>query len=486
METLPRMRQIRMNLFRACDNPLILAFTLSLVSLAIFSAPEPDHPPDRYDASQYLATALNIYNNGVFSEGDASITGPATGREPSYGFFLAAQMFLDKKLASITLSCLLSKDGCGKKHYGLSVFWNRVLIAASGFFIFLSAFHLSKNRLLPATVAGLYIWLNFESQKFVAYLISDSLAMFLSALLIWSIIWANSRNSWLWWSLPGFTLAALILTKAIFLYLILVFAPLAIVFGLTSKTRRQNILPAMLIFFLCCALPISAWVARNVAVDDFWGITEGRNQIAVSVREIYNDITFIEYCAGFVYWTRIKGDGLAHRLFPKETIGKLRHDTDDGFFRRGHQRVDELVYEHMTSDDVPYKAASDEVKNQILKKILGRPFKHLATTALLAYRGMWIDQFAPLGAFATLIILVTSARQRRYIVLLAITPGLFAFIFYPLISLNVPRYQMASLPALALTVGLVIPMIHRMVLQLYNRSRVRLDGRAHSRLNSHK
>ena len=123
----------------------------------------------------------------MFSEGDASVTGPATGREPGYAFFLSVQMFFDKNLASITLNCLRSGDGCGKKHYGLSVFWNRVLIATSGFFIFLAAFRLSKNRLLPATVAGLYIWLNFESQKFAAYLISDSLAMFLSALLIWSI-----------------------------------------------------------------------------------------------------------------------------------------------------------------------------------------------------------------------------------------------------------------------------------------------------------
>ena len=51
-------------------------------------------------------------------------------------------------------------------------------------------------------------------------------------------------------------------------------------------------------------------------------------------------------------------------------------------------------------------------------------------------------------------IIVSATRRRNYVVLFALCPSLFAFIFYPLISLNVPRYQMVTIPAFALVSGM--------------------------------
>ena len=229
--------------------------------------------------------------------------------------------------------------------------------------------------------------------------------------------------------------------------------PLFLFLTLTSDDRRRTFRNA-LICFLCCAVPVSAWIARNVAVDDLWGVTEGRGEIAVSAREIYNDMTFTEYFAAMVYWTRIKGDGLAHRLFSQETLGKLRHDTSDGFFQRGHKRFSELVERKKTAENISYEAASKEVYDQLFERVLKRPVRHFFTTALLAYRGVWIDQFAPFGVLASFFITVSAARRRNYVVLFALCPSLFAFIFYPLISLNVPRYQMVTIPAFALVSGM--------------------------------
>ena len=445
------------------SSPIIVALACSLLTLVIIPTAEPDHSPDRYDARQYLSAAINLHQSGVFTEGDASISGSTTGREPGYAGFLAGLMFFDKELASISLDCLRSAAGCGPEHYRFAVAWNRVFIAFSGVLIFLSVFRLTENRFIPAAMSGLYIWFNFETQKFAGYVISDSLAMLLSATVIWSIIQAGHLGSWLWWVLSGFAMALLVLTKAIFVYFILLAAPLIFLVALTSNVRRRSMLPKVLVCFLCCSLPLSAWVARNIAVDDLWGITDGRNEIVLSVREIYNDITFTEYSAGIIYWTRIKGDGLAHLLFSKDTIGKLRHDTSDGFFQRGHQRFSELVDRKKKTNNLSHEAASEEVYNEIVERILKRPFRHFSTTVLLAYRGIWIDQFAPFGILAALFVIISTIKRGRYVVLLALGPSLFAFIVYPLVSLNVPRYQMVTIPAFALVSGLFFPMVQEVV-----------------------
>ena len=435
------------------SNVTIWVLLCSLFTVALFPAAKPDHSPDRYDARQYLAAAINLHDNGIFSEVDGSNSGPGTGREPAYATFLAGLMFFDAQLASITLECLRSADGCGAERYRFAIILNRVFVALSGALIFLSVFRLTDHNLFPSAISGLYIWLNFESQKFSSYVISDSLAMFLSAILIWSIFHAGHRGSALWWAISGFVMALLVLTKAIFLYFALLVIPLFLFLTLTSDDCRRTFRNA-LICFLCCAVPVSAWIARNVAVDDLWGVTEGRGEITVSAREIYNDMTFTEYFAAMVYWTRIKGDGLAHVLFSQETLGKLRHDTSDGFFQRGHKRFSELVERKKTAENISYEAASKEVYDQLLERVLKRPVRHFFTTALLAYRGVWIDQFAPFGVLASFFIIISAARRRNYVVLFALFPSVFAFIFYPLISLNVPRYQMVTIPAFALASGM--------------------------------
>ncbi|MEL0113093.1 MAG: hypothetical protein VW835_15285, partial [Rickettsiales bacterium] len=79
------------------------------------------------------------------------------------------------------------------------------------------------------------------------------------------------------------------------------------------------------------------------------------------------------------------------------------------------------------------------------------------TTLPVIYRGIWADEFA-LFSFPLLIAcLWISVKQRRWDIVLVLSPGLFNLIFYALISYNIPRYQTTAAPdlSLALAVGVM-------------------------------
>ncbi len=445
--------------------PLLFGLMLAALALAMMAQRPLPPQPDQFDARAYLQGAYHLYNYGVFTERRWTGTPFATlGREPGYAAFLTMLMLVDPDLRSITPACLAQRRGCGAERYRRTIFFNYLLIAASGFLVFAVAHLLTDGALLPSIVSGGHLWLNFKTHYFMDYVISDSLGVFLAALLMFTMIWAWRRGQAICWIVPGLVLAALTLTKAVFLYFALAGFPLLIVIGLVQSGQRRRVVVAALAAMVAFGLPVFSWMARNHHHSDRYVLTSfARQLVSLSVRESYNDISARESLAGLVFWTRANaGRDCAYALFPKEMITKVvSSGTSGSYWNFGIARVrapDPSVWESPPVRRAR-RVAQDELSSELRSRILSRPVKHLLVTGLFFWRGMWIDEFIVVSLPALIVIALGSMFRRRYLLLLLFSPGLFSLVFYPLVSVAVPRFQMTTLPALSLALGLATPAI---------------------------
>lgn len=77
------------------------------------------------------------------------------------------------------------------------------------------------------------------------------------------------------------------------------------------------------------------------------------------------------------------------------------------------------------------------------------------------YRGIWIDEFILLGLPALAWMWIGALRRGHLLLALLLSIGFFNLLFYPLVSLNIPRYQMTAVPVIALAVGVLVARLHR-------------------------
>lgn len=415
--------------------------------------------PDVADASAYVAAAFNLATWGVFSESASGVMpAPGMGREPGYPALLSLVFQVAPPFAPADMPCL-DAGGC-QARYAPGLWLNAGLLGLAGLATFATAWRLTGSR-LAAWVAGGYIWLNFEAANDKSYLISDSLAVALTAGFGLASVLAVQRRSVGWSMVAGAILAALSLTKAVYLPFAVLFALVGgavVLWGLLRHrpgSARAGVLLAVAVAVY--AVPVGAWMARNHAISGVAALSTGRTAIALSAREIYNDMTPQQMAAAAVFWTRGFGDGLAASLWAPEVWEPLRYEDEDGFYLRGHRRpgiaAAALVAEGLTPAEAEAKVAEEYQRD-----ILARPVKHALTTTVLFWRGLWVDEFIVLGLPA-LLWLLAGLAWRRADVLVALLPGTFSLAFYPMVSLNVPRYQMAALGSLAVATGICAALV---------------------------
>jgi len=415
--------------------------------------------PDINDAGQYVAAGHHLATTGVFSESAQTDPAPGLGREPGYGAVLGLLFTVTGSPIAGHVRCLATVTGCGTDGYGPALWLNPLFIGLSGFFAFVAAKMLT-GRTLAGWIAGGYLWLNIEAAAPKIYLISDWLAVFLACLLSVALILAV-RKGWPWlWGSAGLVLAALTLTKGVFLPfavgLLALGSVLAIVRFARRAPARSRALVALVLFAAAFSLPTGAWMARNQAIGGAFSISTGRTAIVLSAREILNDMTPRQMMAGVVYWTRGFGDDLAKALWPEEVWRPLVFGTPGGFYLEGHARASRQINALMEAENLSPVEAEARVADAYKHAILSRPLKHLATTVVLFWRGLWSDEFIVFGLPALAWAAVYGVWRRRWDLTLAVSPGLFSLSFYPLVSLNVERYQMTALPSLAIAAGVAL------------------------------
>ena len=168
----------------------------------------------------------------------------------------------------------------------------------------------------------------------------------------------------------GLTLAALVLTKVIFVYL-WIFIALAFV-ALDAIDRRVDRSTALLItvFLSSHFIPVTAWMARNYTAIGSFTVVEGRQTSVLVTREAYHNMRDDEFAAAFWYYL---------------PVTKYR-PGDDGVAAASIERVYPFNPNSFSrSGEILDRSADD-----ILYGLLTEPLRHLRTSLLLAWRGVFL------------------------------------------------------------------------------------------------
>ena len=440
-----------------------------------------ESPPPVFDELQYIRIGQSLAIDGAFAIYDPARERPEPTaiREPFYPFLIAGFMLVDEGMREAPVDALVNGDPAFAKAFEPLRYLNVVAIVSTALFLFFLLRRITGEWIAP-WVGALFILLNFEALEIAPYVVSDYVAMVLAAAAAWTYSVAVHRRSIKLFFLCGLALGLLSLTKTVFLpYTIVAMLALAGL-ALCSRFYRQKwVLLAAVAFTIGFAPPVGGWMARNAVLFDVAAITLGRGGIALSAREILNDMTPEEYAASFVWWTRDFGDNLARRVLPKETYARFDDSNPGGFYLQGHRRTGDKRREIAAANGISTVEAETRLQVHYLGKILANLPKHLAVTVPVFYRGLYIDQFIVLS-FPSLVVLTISAlRRRRFDLLVVMSIGWYSLIFHALFSINIVRYALPALPTLALATALVAT--HVMRRYRLHRQRARRDRGAGDR-----
>jgi hypothetical protein len=245
----------------------------------------------------------------------------------------------------------------------------------------------------------------------------------------------------------------------VFLYYSIAITGCILATALARRAPRARILAALAAAAIVYGAVVGGWAVRNEGVSGELRLTDGRSGNALNTRIVFDDMTPEQYAASFVYWTRGPGNGLARRLFSPETVAPFDLEQAGGFYDRGQNGYGVRVAETMRAKQVDYAEAAAIVDRQNVQAILERPITHMLTTLPLLYRGIWIDEFIVIGLPALLFALWRATRERDGLRVLLLSSGVFNLVFYALVSLNIPRYQMTAVPAIGFAVACAVQAI---------------------------
>lgn len=421
----------------------LLALAIAVGSIAM-NARFRDPDAAGGDSPAYLVAAHNLARHGVFSEAPDAQPVAGLGREPGYAVLLAGLLTLPTRFAAFTPACLLPGAGCDPRVWRPAQWLNIALGLVAAAAVGGAAWLLSASR--PAALLAFgYVALNQHAFRGRHYLLSDYLALALVALATLLLVaWWPRRHAGLGVA-AGLACAALVLTKAVFLWLLLPMAAAVALFAIPRPAVRRA-WPIV----VAAVLPVALWMLRNQWVGGGFVLTDARSGVALSTREVFNHMGWQEIACGFVFWTRGFGDGLAASLFPAAVWQPFQLDWPGGYYDVGQHRYARWVARLVAEQGMTPAAAAATVDRILVGWFAERPLGFIASYPMLFWRGIWIDEFVVVGLPALAFAAVAAWRARQWGWLLALLPGVFSLLFYPAISLNIPRYQLVALPAFAL------------------------------------
>lgn len=453
--------------------------------------------------AQYLRYAQNLANFGVFSEKTNPTRTPAPSmfREPLPAAVVAGWMLLaepsvgdwKQKLQELNHSPRIRVIKFVKLLWG----------ALATFAIFVAVVRFTGSYLAACLAAVLVTWMlgprrfdGLETELEAAALLA------LSSLLL--AIAVDTRRP-LYFGLGGLSFGALALTKAVFLFVVIVLAVLIGAWGAYLLVRKaempRRVLTCFALFPLTFAVTVVPWMVRNYVHFDSFNITERGGFVLYRRVSIGQQMTGTEYLGAFYAWAPMysgaKKDDFNFSRVPIDVqpiIGPLlgftpadleiggrleRLDRNSPKAKQnGHKAVKEArpedaltffwagsalrakVTREMAEQGHPFpRLAADRVlRERAMQTMLEHPWRHLATTLPFLWRGAAYT-FPVLLAFA-----IVSLLWRRLDMLAYVLPALGAVLFYALFTHDLPRYNFPMNPfAAACLVILVWMAAYRLV-----------------------
>jgi len=436
----------------------LILIGLALATLAWLTATQREWRPVS-DEVEYLSIAWNLGNRGSFSMSAPEVSEPVPTayREPGYPLLILAITRLIPSLAEASPACFFY-DAPVSCQPQLAKFRtaNSVMHVLAGLIVFAIARCLGATP-IQALLAFALLAINPEAVRWRNQLLSDYLALLLMAGVTWGAVLMVQRPRFLTAALTGAAMSGLILTKAIFLYMLPFVLLAAGAFAATrrSGTRLKAGMAAALLLILASA-PAAGWIARNHVAVDRASLSSERGGIALQSRVVYNSVTPTQYGVMVLWFIRAAGDNWARKLFPESATRAFLISEPDGFAVRGYDLFGERTAALVSTGMTP-RAAEKTVERQLIGEILADLPKHLLVSIPFFYRGLFIDEYLVLTLPALAAFLIAAFKQRDIARLAALAAPLYCIAIHSLLTINTTRFVTPALVALALAGGFVLP-----------------------------
>lgn len=429
--------------------------TLAAVALGRVQVARLGDRPPAGDEAQYLHAALNLVRFGVLSH-QPTADGPpkpTAYREPGYPTFLALGFWLTGRDVPAGLPTL---DREAMTHLRpLKVLQVPLaLVAALGAGV--AAWQLTGRRIAAWCAAGavaLSPTVGSQADRFESEILAAALAAWLAV----ALLAASRRPGVARGAGAGALLAALVLTRAVFLYLL---PALLVLFGVAAwreAAARRRLLATTAALALVTLVPVGTWALRNRAAVGRAILVETRGDLVLAIRaEFDRALDRRELAAAFLYWTpSVTAGELARAWLPDARLARLEWRRSDHYFVRA------LNEWHARSAELGSVHAAARIRQEALRQMLGEPTRHLAATVPLAWRGLfietnpqWLRALNPalplnlLLAAALAWLALRAIRGADWPLLGYLAPALFLFAFHALWTENLPRFNAPALPIL--------------------------------------
>ena len=382
---------------------LILAGVLAMACALTITHLDRRAPQD--DARQFARMAYSLTRTGVLSTDDPQKKqdpAPSARREPLYPALMALSLtlFAPEDLERNGGRCLTEEGLCPQTLQALrmpNIVLHMVLALATGYVAWLLTAS-AGAVLAAASITALFSGYISESNILYAETLGALGVLTFSAALfrLFSPVSTASppperrtehRKSNIFPALLcGASFGLLILVKAVFLYLLLLFgfaaAVLGLAAGLSRPARQRGALRGagrLALIFLAAAAIIAPWMARNHAIGQGWSIS-GRGDEVLAIRASYDSMPWADVPATFFAVIPVAGEVFVKRIFGEETWQRFDRESPSSYYRRA-KTGQSAAHDLAAQKNIPLQSAAMET-------IRNNAAKHMALTAAFAFSGM--------------------------------------------------------------------------------------------------
>jgi hypothetical protein len=251
------------------------------------------------------------------------------------------------------------------------------------------------------------------------------------------------------WIFLGLTLGLLIIIKPVW-FVILPFAIPVLIFAqwqrwLTPKDASIN----GFIFIGCATLIFMPFIIRNGITMDVWRLANptylGQ---ALAHRLAFNDMSWLEWAIGWLYYLPDFGDNLSADLFGKTAIAKLGWSPESYYV---HGR--DILYYQALEATPQGDASAWLLQNYFFNDVI----KTTAVGLLLSWRGIFVgDMVGFVSVCLSIPALLIMPKQRLSICLLMLLPIAVVVGANGMASVSIPRYNLPLVILYTITIAQVL------------------------------
>ena len=418
------------------------------------------------DASYHIRTGYNLINHGTYSYRLGENLKPDAYREPTMAAYIAMLIAASSTLGSVDATTTLAGGDALEilRYAQLPI----LLLTAFGamYFVFL----ITKNFF--CSYVALFLTGFSYSLFFSAWSINTehmaALFVISASISLYKIVRGAGKK---YFAFLGVSLALLVLTKAVFMYLIVFVLIFLVVLGLAGKFVKKELVTGLVILLAAYFALVGSWMVRNYIHFGKLYIT-GRAGAVLAIRAEYDMMNTREYFGSFLFWTpdnyvrkklipRFFGEKALHPGGALERL--LRNNYKTGYLRQATNKRKELIAAYGTGMETT--VIDKEMRRYARNKILSHPFRHIFVTLPIAWKGLFVeDRYSlsvpfsmvlvssvgiSLAYFASLFFLAGVGIKRRKWDLFAIAlPALYLYGVNSFFTHNIPRYNQPLIPVL--------------------------------------